>query len=106
MHPKYRLPARCFGYVGDASDPHTWHLPYLCADGSVDLRRLPKAVQAILSNYRGAHVTSIPESAIPDVLVRLADAANRAGKMPGQTADPAAAYMQLAQALEQTREAG
>ncbi len=38
------------------------------------LRRLPKAIQAILSNYRGAHVTSIPENAIPDVLHRLPQA--------------------------------
>ncbi len=101
VHPRCHLPAGCFGYVGDAANPHTWHLPYLCGDGSVDLRWLPKAVQAILSNYRGAHVTSIPEEAIADVLQRLADAAHRAGKMPGQTAEPAAAYVQLAAALEQ-----
>lgn len=101
LHPKYRLPARCFAYVGDAGDPRSWHLPYLSAEGSVDLRRLPKAIGAILSNYRGAHVTSIPEKAIPDVLARLADAASRTGKMPGQSAEPAAAYVQLAAALEQ-----
>lgn len=101
LHPKYRLPARCFAYVGDASDTHTWHLPYLCADGSVDGRRLPKAIGAILSNYRGAHVTSIPEEAVPEVLRRLADAAEKSGKMPESTPEPAAAYVQLAAALEQ-----
>ncbi|HZE05196.1 MAG TPA: hypothetical protein VE127_08235 [Solirubrobacteraceae bacterium] len=101
IHHKYKLPARCFGYVGDASDPHTWHLPYLNADGAVDTRRLPKAVQAILSNYRGAHVTTIPEQAIPDVLVRLARAAAGLGKLPPQTAQPAPAYAQLIAALTQ-----
>jgi len=101
LHPKYRLPARCFGYVCDASDPHSWHLPYLNADGTVDARRLPKAIQAILSNYRGATVSSVPEAAIPDVLVRLAVAARSLGKMPGQVADPAQAYARLAATLEQ-----
>lgn len=71
LHPKYKLPAQCFAYVGEPANPVTWKLPYLHADGTVDLARLPKAIQAILSNYRGARVTSIPENAIPDVLVRL-----------------------------------
>lgn len=101
LHHKYRLPARCFAYVGDAADTRTWHLPYLNADGSVDTKRLPGAIGAILRNYRGAHVKSIPEPAIPDVLTRLAQAASRAGKMPGQTARPADAYVQLAATLEQ-----
>ena len=101
LHPKYRLPAHCFGYVGDAADPHSWHLPYLNVDGTVDARRLPKAVQAILSNYRGARVSSVPEAAIPDVLVRLACAAGSLGKLPDQTAEPASAYVQLVAALEQ-----
>lgn len=101
LHPKYTLPASCFAYVGDATDPRTWHLPYLCADGTVDARRLPKAVQSILSNYRGAHLTSVPESAIPDVLVRLACAAGSLGKLPDQTPDPAPAYVTLAAVLEQ-----
>lgn len=101
LHPKYGLPAACFAYVGDASDPRTWHLPYLKADGTVDARRLPKAVQAILTNYRGAHVSSIPEEAIPDVLVRLAQAARSVGKLPDQTPEPAPAYVSLVAALEQ-----
>jgi len=103
LHHKYRLPARCFAYVGDATDTRTWHLPYVNADGSVDNKRLPGAIGAILRNYRGAHVTSIPEAAIPDVLARLAQAADRAGKMPGQTARPADAYVQLAATMEQLR---
>lgn len=101
LHPKYRLPCSCFAYVGDAGDAATWKLPYLDAGGGIDKRRLPKAIQSILSNYRGAHVGGIPEQAIPDVLVRLAAAARRAGKMPGQTGKPAAIYVQLAQVLEQ-----
>jgi len=101
LHPKYGLPAQCFAHVGKAGDPRTWHLPYLQADGTVDVKRLPKAVQAILSNYRGAHVSSVPESDIPDVLVRLACAAGSIGKLPGQTAQPASAYVQLVTVLEQ-----
>jgi hypothetical protein len=27
VHPKYRVPACCFAYVGNASDPGTWKLP-------------------------------------------------------------------------------
>jgi hypothetical protein len=53
LHHKYHLPARCFGYVGDACDPETWKLPHLTADGAVDAKRLPKAIQSIISNYRG-----------------------------------------------------
>lgn len=101
LHPKYKLPSACFAFVGDPNDPHSWHLPYLRGDGSIDTRRLPKAVQAILSNYRGARVGSVPEAAIPDVLVRLGRAAARAGKMPSTAMEPAAAYVRLEAALEQ-----
>jgi hypothetical protein len=101
LHPKYHLPARCFGYVGDHSKPHSWKLPYLLADGTVDAKRLPKAVQAILSNYRGAKVSGIPEGAIPAVLSRLARAARQAGHMPPEVCNPAPVYRQLAEALEQ-----
>jgi hypothetical protein len=59
LQPKYHLPARCFAYVGRADSPGTWKLPYLVADGMPDLKRLPKAIQSILSNYRGVKV-SIP----------------------------------------------
>lgn len=101
LHPKYQLPARCFAYVGNAGDPKTWHLPYLRADGTPDLARLPKAIQAILSNYRGAHVSSVPEAAIPDVLVTLARTACRVGKLPVSGNASAQAYVQLQEALEQ-----
>jgi hypothetical protein len=101
LHPRYAVPAACFAYVVDPRQPHTWHLPYRRADGSVDVRRLPKAIEAILSNYRGAHASSIPESAIPDVLVCLGRAASEAGRMPGQAPEPAPAYVALARALDQ-----
>jgi hypothetical protein len=48
-HPKYKVPAR-FAYIGDAGDTHTWKLPYCNFDGSIDGKRLPKAIQAILTN--------------------------------------------------------
>jgi hypothetical protein len=102
LHPKYGIPAHCFAYVGDACHPGTWKLPYRCADGSVDLKRLPKAIQSILSNYRGAKVGGIPERAIPDVLVRLARAAASVGKMPHQCSKPPAIYCRLADTLEQS----
>lgn len=101
LHPKYHVPAQCFGYVGDASNTRTWKLPYRLADGSIDTKRLPKAIQAILSNYRGVRVSGIPEQAIPDVLVRLARAATRMGKMPGQNGRTSAVYQQLADVLKQ-----
>jgi hypothetical protein len=65
LHPKYCLPAQCFAYAGDANRPTTWKLPYLSEDGNIDVRRLPKAIQAILSNYRGARVSSVPEKLFP-----------------------------------------
>jgi hypothetical protein len=101
LHPKYRLPAHCFAYAGDYAKPHSWKLPYLLADGTVDAKRLPKAVQCILSNYRGAKVSGIPEPAIGAILARLAHAARRSGHMPPEAANPAPIYRQLAEALEQ-----
>lgn len=101
LHHKYQIPSHCFAYVGNASDTLTWKLPYRLADGQLDTKRLPKAIGAILSNYRGAKVSTIPEADIPDVLVRLAHAAMDAGKMPKQSGKTAAAYTQLEQALIQ-----
>lgn len=101
LHPKYQIPAHCFAYVGDASKTSTWKLPYRLADGSPDLKRLPKAIQAILSNYRGTKVSSVPEKSIPDVLVCLAKTAASLGKMPFQDGETADAYHQLEQALIQ-----
>ena len=101
LHPKYHLPVTCFAYAGSVGDPHTWHLPYLEADGAIDHSRLPKAVQAVLSNYRGARVTSLPEEAIPFALQKLAAAARRAGKLPPECLDPAPVYIQLSHVLMQ-----
>lgn len=101
LHPKYHVPASCFAYVGDYAKTSTWKLPYKLADGTIDAARLPKAVQCILSNYRGAKVSGIPEEAIPAVLKRLADAARRVGHMPPEASHPAQIYLQLSEALEQ-----
>lgn len=101
VHPRYRLPARCFAYVGSAAEPKTWRLPYLLADGTPDLARLPKAIQAILSNYRGARISSVPEPAIPEVLVTLGRTAWRLGKLPAASTGTAPVYLQLQDALEQ-----
>lgn len=105
LHPKYRLPARCFAYVGNPSDPHTWKLPFRAADDAPDARRLPKAIQALLSNYRGTKVGGIPDEAIPAVFRRLARAAEEAGRMPWQQSSPAPVYVQLAGVLEQLENA-
>lgn len=101
VHPKYKLPATCFAYVGSAAEPKTWRLPYLLADGTPDLARLPKAIQAILSNYRGARLSSVPEPAIPEVLVTLGQTARRLGKLPASSHGAAPVYSQLQDALEQ-----
>jgi hypothetical protein len=101
LHPKYHLPESCFAYVGNASDPHTWKLPYRHADDSVDRKRLPKAVQAILSNYRGEKVEGIPYAAIAGVLRNLSEAARSVGRMPDQCATTAPVYQQLAEVLRQ-----
>jgi len=101
LHPKYKLPAQCFAFVGDYAKTATWKLPYLLADGTIDAKRLPKAVQCILTNYRGEKVGGIPEEAIPAVLGRLAHAAQHAGHMPPQACHPAPVYQQLIEALEQ-----
>lgn len=98
---KYHLQARCFGYVGDSGNVETWKLPYLLETGSPDTKRLPKAIQSLFSNYRGAKVKAIPREAVPDVLVRLAIAAATLRKLPCQCADPSPAYVQAHQALEQ-----
>jgi len=101
LHPKYGLPVACFAYVGSVTHPHTWRLPYLLLNGDIDHSRLPKAIQAILTNYRGAHLSGIPEEAMPLVLRRLAAAARQAGKMPPECLDPAPVYVELQHALLQ-----
>jgi len=100
LHPKYALPARCFAYVGHVDKPATWKLPYLRIDGGVDERRLPKAIQAVLHHYRGTDM-KLPEAHVPDILVRLAEAACRTGRMPHQDPTPADVYQALSDALVQ-----
>lgn len=106
LHPKYQLPARCFAYVGNPSKTSTWKLPYLLIDGNTDSRRLPKAIQALASNYRGAKVTGIPDNAIPDVFRRLETAASAVGKMPEKGIQSASIYYLLAEIIEQLNAAG
>jgi hypothetical protein len=98
---KYHLQARCFAYVGDPGNVQTWKLPYLLETGSPDARRLPKAIQSLFSNYRGAQVKAVPREAVPDVLVRLATAAATLRKLPCQCTDPSPAYVQAHDALRQ-----
>ena len=100
LHPKYQLPARCFAFVGHPERPATWKLPYLRMDGSIDDRRLPKAIQAVLRDYRGEQVR-LPEDQVPEVLVRLARAADRQGRMPHQDPTPAPIYQALEESLIQ-----
>ena len=102
LHPKYQLPARCFAYVGHPQHTSTWKLPYLRADGSVDDRRLPKAIQSVLRDYRGEQVR-LPEEQVPAVLTQLASAAARQGRMPHQDATPAPIYQALHDTLDQMR---
>lgn len=100
LHPKYALGMQCFAYVGTADNARSWKLPYLLADGAPDAKRLPKAIQCILSNYRGAKV-DIPRTAVADVLVRLGIAAKQLRKMPCQNASTADAYVEAHEALQQ-----
>jgi hypothetical protein len=60
LHPKRALPAECFAYIGDANRPATWKLPYTRRRSTAS--GLPKAIQSILANYRGARVTSVLKS--------------------------------------------
>ncbi len=101
LHPKYRIPARCFAYVGNPNRTSTWSLPYLLSDGSVDQKRLPKAIGALITNYRGTKVKSIPDEAMPEVFRRLAIAAETAGKMPQPGVHTAEVYEQLAMIIAQ-----
>lgn len=104
LHPKYGLPSTCFAYVGDPNDPSIWKLPYRKADGSVDGRRLPKAIQALITNFRGTKVGGIPEAALPDVFRALGKAAADTGRMPPDDPDPAPVYSKLAMVLRQIDE--
>jgi len=101
LHSKYKIPAGCFAYVGDANKTSTWKLPYRTEQFEIDSKRLPKAIQALLTNYRGSGVNGIPPSDVPDVLVRLAKAASSLGKMTQDGSVSAEVYGQLFQFLKQ-----
>jgi len=101
LHPKYKLPASCFAYVGDVNDFKTWKLPYKMICGSIDSKRLPKAIQALLSNFRGTKVGGIPEQSIPNVLKRLGEAALIEGRIPSQGLKVSPVYKNLELALKQ-----
>lgn len=103
LHPKYKIPARCFGYVGDATDTKTWKLPYLNIDNTVDTKRLSGAIRCITSNYRGSNVKDIPDSAVPNVLKRFYEAAGIAGKLPHQNPKTTETYKNLAELIKQVK---
>jgi hypothetical protein len=98
LHPKYHLPAAAFAYVGDARDPATWKLPYRHADGSVDQRRLPAAIEAMIETWHGRKA-NVPAAARHEVLAKLAHAADELGRMPPKAAHPKPLYRKLAAAL-------
>ncbi len=100
LHPQHRLPWQCFAYVPDANKPSTWKLPYRLKDGAIDTKRLPKAIQAMLTNYRGMKVKGIPESAARSVLATLAAAARQAGKLPTNGNPAPGIYADLARYLQ------
>ena len=81
-----------------------YFLHVLCtypSNGSIDERRLPKAINCIVANYRGLKVGKIPDRHIHVVLVRLEAAARNLGKMPDQNSKTAPAYYKLNEALAQ-----
>lgn len=99
-HPKYKLPVECFAYVGAANDTHTWNLPYLLADGTPDTKRVPKAIQSIVADYRG-ETLAIPREASGEVMVRLAKAAKELRKLPCQNGSTAQVYRRAHAFLKQ-----
>lgn len=101
LHKKYQLPAKCFAYVDDASNPKNWKLPYRLLDGSVDTSRLPGAIRCVVSNYRGARLNSVPENSIPDILVRLGGAAHSLSCLPYQGGKTNQTYKDLEETLTQ-----
>lgn len=76
-------------------------MPYLETDGSIDTKRLRKAIQCILTNYHGARVSGIPEHSIYAVPTRLAGAAACAAHLSSVVSNPAPVYRRLANALKQ-----
>ena len=101
LNTQYKLPARCFAYIGDPNKPSTWKLPYLLEDGSVNVKRLPGAVGCVVTNFRGLQVKTIPEKDIPNILLKLAKAAKSAGKLDPKNPKMADCYRQLYNAVVQ-----
>lgn len=83
-HHGVKLHYSCFAHVGDIRDKGTWRAPYRNPDGSVDVKRLPHAVNYLLSpsGHRGKQASRqrIPEAATPLVALRLAKAYKEIGK--------------------------
>ncbi len=81
------LPASAFAYVGDASDPSTWKLPYKTADGAVDTKHLAGAMAALSSGgFRGNRV-SLPARAVAGVKAKLRAAHKAKGGSPSDLPD-------------------
>ncbi len=101
LNKQYKLPARCFAYVGDPNNPYTWKLPYLSLDGSVNVARLPGAIGCVVTNFRGLQVKTIPEKEIPQVIIKLAKATKSVGKLNPDNPKMANCYKQLYNAVDQ-----
>jgi hypothetical protein len=81
---KAELPAECFAYVPDVTNPSTWELRYRNPDGTPDAHHLAAAVAAISpGGHRGRRV-SIPAEALPAVKATLRNAYEALGKSAGQ----------------------
>ena len=101
INKTYKLPSRCFAYVGDPNKPSTWKLPYLSLDGSVNIKRLPGAVECVVTNFRGLQIKTIPEENINEVLIKLAKASKSVGKLNPNNPKMANCYKQLYKAIDQ-----
>lgn len=65
-------PAQCFAYVADAVNPKTWKLHLFYPNGAIDMARLPKAIQTIVTDYPGLKVKGIPFFRDPSSACRFA----------------------------------
>ena len=101
LNKQYKLPARCFAYIGDPNNPYTWKLPYLENNGTIHVKRLQSAIQSTVTNFRGLQVKTIPEKNIPGVLIKLAKAAKDVGKLDPDNPKMANCYKQLYNAIKQ-----
>lgn len=89
-HHGVKLHYSCFAYIGDLRAKSTWKMPYRNEDGSVDTRRIDKAVNYLFSpgGYRGATAreSSVPQAAQPEVARKLAIAYQEIGKWEADSA--------------------